>query len=84
MAGYYAVLLLSFVFHNDWLQNHCLLPLKSMTPNFVAVVSVLLPICGQMFQGMPYLCIFVEEVVPLLGAMTDNGCEHLSVVGIIT
>ena len=31
---------LSFVFHIDWLQNHCRLSLKSMTPNFVAVVSV--------------------------------------------
>ena len=43
-----------------------------MTPNFEAVVSVLLPICGQICRGMPYLCIFVEEVVPLLGTMTDK------------
>ena len=43
-----------------------------MTPNFVAVVIFLLPICGQICQGMPYLYIFVEEVVPLLGTMTDK------------
>ena len=40
---------------------------SKMAPNFEVAVSVLL-IC----QGMPYLCIFVEEVVPLLGAMTDK------------
>ena len=43
-----------------------------MAPNFEAVVSVLLQICGQLCWGMPYPCIFVEEVVPLLGAMTDK------------
>ena len=32
----------------------------------------LLQICGQICRGMPYLCIFVEEVVPLLGEMTDK------------
>ena len=41
-----------------------------MTPNFVAVVSVILPFCGR--QGMPYMCIFVEEVVSLLGTMTNK------------
>ena len=40
------------------------LPLK-MAPTFEAVVSVLLQICGQICRGMPYPCIFVEEVVPL-------------------
>ena len=43
-----------------------------MASNFEAVVSVLLQICGQICWGMPYQCIFVEEVVPLLGAMTDK------------
>ena len=43
-----------------------------MTPNFVAVVSVLLPICGKICQGMPYLCIFVEESVQYLGQMTEK------------
>ena len=43
-----------------------------MAPNFEAVVSVLLQMCGQICRGMPYLCIFVEEVVLLLGAMTDQ------------
>ena len=43
-----------------------------MTPNFVVFVSVLLPICCHIGWGMPYLCIFVEEVVTLLGATTDK------------
>ena len=56
----------------DWLQNHCFLSVKSMTSNLVVVVSVLLPICCHIGCGMPYLCIFVEQVVTLLGAITDN------------
>ena len=63
---------LSIVFHNDWLQNHHRFSLRKMAPNFEAVVSVLLQICGQLCRGMPYPCIFVEEVVPLLGAMTNK------------
>ena len=63
---------LSFVLNNDWLQNHCWPSLKSMAPNFVVVVSVLLSICCHIGSGMLYLCIFVEEVVPLLEAMTDK------------
>ena len=55
-----------------------------MAPNFEAVVSVLLQICGQICRGMPYPCIFVEEVVPLLGEMTDKLVLTLSVVGIRT
>ena len=43
-----------------------------MALNFEAVVSVLLQICGQICPGMPYPCIFVEEVVLLLGEMTDK------------
>ena len=43
-----------------------------MAPNFEAVFSVLLQIFSQVYQGMQYSCIFVEEVVPLLGAMTDK------------
>ena len=43
-----------------------------MAPNFEAVVGVLLQFCGQLCRGMPYHCIFVEEVVPLLGALTDK------------
>ena len=42
-----------------------------MAPNFEAVVSVLLEICGQICRGVPYLCIFVEDV-PFLGTMTDK------------
>ena len=61
-----------FVFHNDWLQNHRWFSLQQMAPNFEAVVSVLLQMCGQICQGMPYSFIFAEEVVPFLGAMTDK------------
>ena len=43
-----------------------------MTPIFVVVVSVLLPICCHIGWGMPYLGIFVEEVVTSLGAFTDK------------
>ena len=43
-----------------------------MALNFEAVVSVLLQSFGPIFRGMPYLCIFVEEVVPFLGEMTDK------------
>ena len=63
---------LSFVFHNDWLQNHRWFSLQNTAPNFEAVVCVLLQICDQICRGMPYPCIFVEEIVPLLGAMTDT------------
>ena len=59
---------LSYVLHNGWLQNHRWFSAKGLTPNFVVLVSVLLPICW----GMPYLCIFGEEVVTLLGAITDK------------
>ena len=43
-----------------------------MAPKFEAVFSVLLKIFGQIYRGMPYSCIFVEEVVPLLGTITDK------------
>ena len=43
-----------------------------MTPNFVVVVSVLLPICCHIGSGMPYLYIFVGEVVMLLGAISEK------------
>ena len=45
---------------------------EKMAPNFEAVVSVLLHICGQLCRSMHYPCIFVEEAVPLLGAMPDK------------
>ena len=43
-----------------------------MAPNLETVVSVLLQICGKICRGMPYPRIFVEEVVQLLGEMTDK------------
>ena len=43
-----------------------------MTPNFVVVVSVLLPFRCHIGWDMRYLCIFVEEVVTSLGAITDK------------
>ena len=45
---------------------------SKMAPYFEAVVSVLLQICCPICRGMPYPCIFVEEVVPLLGELTDK------------
>ena len=43
-----------------------------MTPNFVAVVSVLLPFV-VILAGVCHFCaFFVEEIGPLLGAITDN------------
>ena len=67
---------LSFVIHNDWLQIHRWLSVKSMKSNFVVVASVSLQICCHIVCGMPYLCIFDEEVVALLGQLLVNGCEH--------
>ena len=46
--------------------------IKSMTTNFLVVGSDLLPICCRLGWDMPYLCFFVEEVVMLLGAITDK------------
>ena len=43
-----------------------------MTPDFVVVVDVLLQICCHIGSGMPYLRIFYEDSVELLGAMTDR------------
>ena len=51
---------LLFVFHNDWLQNHCWLSFKSKKPDFEVILA------------RPYLRIFVEDIVTLLGAMTDK------------
>ena len=62
----------SFLFHNGWLQNHYWLSAKGMIPNFVVFVSGLLPICSHIDWAVPYLCIFVKEVVTLLCAITDK------------
>ena len=44
-----------------------------MIPNFIVVVNVLLPFfCCHIGLGMPYMCIFVREVVTLLGAITEK------------
>ena len=43
-----------------------------MTSNFVVVASVLPPICCHIGWGMPYLCIFAEEVITVFGASTDK------------
>ena len=43
-----------------------------MTPKFVVVVNVLLQICCHIVSGMPYVRFFVEDIVALLGAMTDK------------
>ena len=51
-----------------------------MKPNFVVVDNVLLPIASHIGTGMPYLHIFVEDIVMFVGLI--NGCENMSVVGI--
>ena len=48
-----------------------------MTHNFVAVVYVLLPICCHIGSGMPNPRIFVEDIVALLGAMTDKWVKKM-------
>ena len=48
-----------------------------MTPSFVVFVSVLLPMCCHIGWAMSYLYIFVEEVVTLLGAITDKWVQTL-------
>ena len=63
---------LSFVFHNDWLQNHRWFSFQEMASNFEAVFIVFLQTCSQIYRGKPYSCIFTQEFVPLLGAMTDK------------
>ena len=67
---------LSFVFHNNWLQNHCWLSLKSIATNFVVVVSVYSQFAVKLVRVCHIcaflLCIFDEEVVPLSGAITDK------------
>ena len=45
---------------------------SKMAPNFKAVLSVLLQICGQICRIRTYPCIFVEEVVSSLWEMTDK------------
>ena len=41
-----------------------------MTPNFIIVVNVLLPICCHIGVGMPSLCIFVEGYYAFFSALT--------------
>ena len=43
-----------------------------MTCKFVDVLNVLMLICCHIALGTPYLNICVEDVVALLGAMTDH------------
>ena len=63
-------------------KNHCWLSVTSMTHNFAVVVNVLLPSCSHIGWSMSYLCIFVEETVTLLGAITKKMGVKLVVVGI--
>ena len=53
-----------------------------MTPNFVVVVNVLLPICCHIGSGMPHLLIFGEEIVTFSGGITDKWVINFSVVGV--
>ena len=43
-------------------KPHCWLSVKSMTPIFVVVVYVLLPICCHIGSGMPYLRILLRAL----------------------
>ena len=49
-----------------------IISVKCVTPNFVVIVNVLFPICCHIGWDMQYLSIFAEEVVTLLGAITDK------------
>ena len=53
-----------------------------MTPNFIVVVNVSLQICCHVGSGMPYVRIFGEHCLELLGAMTVQGFRNQIVVGI--
>ena len=46
--------------------------IKSMTNNFVVVVTDLMSIFCHIRLGMSYLHTFVEEIAPLSDAMTDT------------
>ena len=48
-----------------------------MTPNIVAVVNILLPICCHIGSGMPNLRIFVEDIAAFLGATTGKWARNL-------
>ena len=73
---------LSFVFHNDRLQNHRWLSVKSMTSNFVVVVSALLPIF-VILAGVCHICAFLSKKLSrYLVRLLTNGCKHLSSVRI--
>ena len=44
-----------------------------MSHKFVVVVNVILPICCHIGWGMPHiLCIFVEDILAALGALSDK------------
>ena len=44
-----------------------------MAPNVLFVVNVLLSICCHIRSGMLNMCIFVEDVFALSGALTVKG-----------
>ena len=48
-----------------------------MTPNYIVVFNFLILIRCNIRSGMPYLHIFVDETVTLLGAMTDKWVRTL-------
>ena len=43
-----------------------------MTPNFVVIVNVLLPICLHIESGMPNMLIFGKEIVALSVSIIDK------------
>ena len=61
---------LSFVLHNDRLQDHCWLSVKIMTRNFVVIVKVLVPSYCHMAHAI--ICALLLDIVGLLSAMTKK------------
>ena len=46
--------------------------MNSITPDFVVVVGVLLPIYCHIGSELPNMCNFVEDTVELLGEITNK------------
>ena len=53
--------ILLFVFCNDWLQNHCWLSIKSMTPNVLVVVRLYFPFVA-ILAGICHICAFCHVI----------------------
>ena len=64
----------------NWLQKHCWLSVKSMTPTFVVVVSIFIQFV-DILAGVCHICAFLlKNLSRYKVLLLINGCEHLSVV----